>query len=166
MEHMLGSRMSLSQTAQWQNGAGATNTGKPQGCPPEGVRYEGGETWGAGELALFLMRNTQNFPDAVPGGDFARASAWPIQPRVEIFDRHRVLDGDVGDGDAGDVESIGDAGDPVFTPQGGHPQCHRLVKRRGGDLDGVVHALHILDGDAARADGHGRECSSFAFCSP
>ena len=137
-----------------------------QCCPPEGVRYERKKTSQSGGLFRLLVRYSQDFPDAVSGGDFARAAAFSGEPFVEVAERHRVLDGDVGDRDAGDVESIRDSGNPFLAGERFEAERDGFVEGGSGDLDGVVHALHVPDGDAARADGHGRECNSFAFCSP
>jgi hypothetical protein len=44
------------------------------------------------ELARFLVRYSQDFLDAVPVGDFARAAAFSGEPFVEVVELHTVLE--------------------------------------------------------------------------
>jgi hypothetical protein len=110
-----------------------------------------------------LVFDAEDFSDAIALGAVAGGASFFCEPGLEVHDADGVFHGDVDGGDADGVEAFGDAGDPVFAAEGGEAKGDGFVEGGGGDLDGVVDAAHVLNGDAAGFYGHGPRIAGSPF---
>jgi len=109
------------------------------------------------------VRDAEDFADAVAVGAFAGGAAFLGEPGFEVLHHDGVFDGNVDGGDADDVEAVGDGADPVFAVERGEGESDGFVESGGGDLSGVLDAVHVEEGDAARASGHGGKIAYSLF---
>ncbi len=110
---------------------------------------------------------TENGFDARAIGNFFRRASGAFQPSVEILEFHGMLDGDVHDRDFDDIHPLGDAHDPIIATNGDKAESYSFIESFCRDFDSVSDAIHIANGDAARAHRHnGRKLIIFAFSSP
>ncbi len=99
-----------------------------------------------------MRGEAEDLADAVAMGDFAGRASVAFDPLIEVAELDAVLDGDIYDGDARDVQSLGDFGNPLFVVKGSKCEGDGFIEGGGGD--GVLDALQVFDGYAAGASGH------------
>ena len=52
------------------------------------------------------------------------------------------------------IQALRNLSDLIIAADSCDPESYGFVQGRGGHIDGVIDAVHVFDGDPARAHGH------------
>ena len=121
---------------------------------------------GAGRVLVLIVRGRRDFEngaDFLAAGDFDGRAAALVEPFAEGFEFDVVGYRDILDRDL-DVADVGIvAGDPVGVAQSFEGQGDGFVKGAGGDVDGMLGAFAVAEGDFAGFEFHGRSVTGSLF---
>jgi hypothetical protein len=108
-------------------------------------------------------RDFENGADFLAAGDFDGGAAALIEPFAEGEKFHGVGYRDILHRDL-DVAGVGIVvGDPVGVAQSFEGQGDGFVEGAGGDVDGMLGALEVAEGDFAGFEFHGGSVTSSLF---
>ena len=122
-----------------------------------------GSKRGALVLVVGGRRDFEDGADFLAAGDFDGGAAALVEPFAEGEEFHGVGYGDILDGDlyVAGVGIVG--GEPVGVAESFEGEGDGFVEGGGGDVDGMLGAFEVAEGDFAGFEFHGGSVTSSLF---